>query len=98
MADKKVNVPALRDAAKKLAAPDGPIAYLANAAKKLEEAKLSSTAFTLIGMATVRAHNEAAQKHHDNVQGGADLMRRASEQLTQVADNWAKSDQPWVIK
>jgi hypothetical protein len=49
-------------------------------------------------MATVRAHNEAAQKHHDNVQGGADLMRRASEQLTQVADNWAKSDQPWVIK
>jgi hypothetical protein len=98
VADKKVNVPALRDAAKKLAAPDGPIAYLENAAKKLQDAKLSSMAFTILGMATVRAHNEAAQKHHDNVQGGTELMRKASEQLTKVADNWAKSDQPWVVK
>lgn len=98
MAEKKVDIDAIRGVAKKFEAANGPAAYLRNAAQKLEDAKLSHGALTLIGDSTVDAHNEAAEQHRDNLATGADHMSRVAQALYAVAANWEKSDQPWVVK
>lgn len=99
MADKKVVDPAaIRDVAKKMAADDGPRAFLKNAAKKLEDAKLPSGALTFLGGDAVQAHNNAAEKHRDNLATGAEHLKKIAEALNGIAANWEKSDQPWVVK
>jgi len=93
-----VDVEAIRKAGRRLAAADGPIAYLQNARERLDGVKLSSTALTILGMSTVTAHNASVDGHLDNLRTGIDHLRRAAEQLEQAAKNWEKSDQPWVVK
>jgi hypothetical protein len=98
MGEKVVEPAAIRDVAKKIAAEDGPGTFLRNAAKKLEDAKLSGGALTFLGGSTVRAHNAAAEKHRENLATGADHLKKVAEALNAVAGNWEKSDQPWVVK
>lgn len=93
-----VDVDAIRKASKKLDAPDGPIQYLRNVQKLLENVKLSSMALTIFGGATVAAHNASVDGHLNNVKTGIDHLHKAAEQLEQAAKNWEKSDQPWVVK
>ncbi|WP_229402642.1 hypothetical protein [Micromonospora okii] len=94
----KVDVDAIRKAAQRLDAADGPIQYLRNVQALLEDVKLPSGALTLFGGPTVAAHNDAVDGHLDNVKKGVEHLRRAAEQLEQTAKNWEKSDQPWVVK
>jgi len=99
MGDKKVVEPAaIRDVAKKLRADDGPRSYLLNAAKKLADAKMPGGALTILGHATVEAHNNAAEKHRDNLATGAAHLTKMADALDAVAANWEKSDQPWVVR
>lgn len=93
-----VDVDAIRTAARRLDAPDGPIQYLRNVQSLLEQVTLSPGALSLFGHGTVAAHNAAVDGHVDNVRTGAAHLHRAAEQLERSARNWEKSDQPWVVR
>ena len=62
-----VDVDAIRKAGQKLAAADGPMAYLRNAQRALEGVKLSGMSMTLLGLSAVSAHNDAVDGHLDNL-------------------------------
>ena len=94
----KVDIDAIRKAARMLAAEDGPAAYLRNVQDLLSDNKLPSGSLTFFGGHTVTAHNESVDGHLDNVKSGAQHLKNAAEQLEQAAKNWEKSDQPWVVK
>ncbi|MGK5518779.1 hypothetical protein ACSNN9_05420 [Micromonospora sp. URMC 107] len=93
-----VDVGAIRDAAKKLAAEDGPKAFLRNAKEKLDEVKLSGMSMTILGIGAVGRHNAVIDEHVDNLSKGVEHLQRAADNLQQTASNWEKSDQPWVVK
>jgi uncharacterized protein YukE len=93
-----VDPEAIREVAKKLGADDGPRMYLLNAAKELADAKLPGGALTFLGGDAVDAHNEAANKHRQNLEKGAEHLTKMAKALNGVAANWEKSDQPWVVK
>ncbi|MEH0970354.1 hypothetical protein V6U77_04350 [Micromonospora sp. CPCC 205546] len=93
-----VDVGAIRGAGKKLAAEDGPKAFLRNAKEKLDEVKLSGMSMTVLGIGTVGRHNAVIDEHVDNLSKGIEHLQRAADNLEQTASNWEKSDQPWVVK
>jgi hypothetical protein len=93
-----VKVEAIRKAGQKLKAEDGPITYLRNVQKLLEDVKLSTMALTLLGIPTVGSHNDSVDGHLDNIKGGIEHLGAAAGQLEQAAKNWERSDQPWVVK
>ncbi|SCG18716.1 hypothetical protein GA0070610_5067 [Micromonospora echinofusca] len=93
-----VDVGAIRDASKKLAAEDGPKAFLRNAKEKLDEVKLSSLSMTILGIGAVGRHNAVIDEHVDNLSKGVEHLQKAADNLQQTASNWEKSDQPWVVK
>ncbi len=98
MADPQVNPDGIRSAAKALVADGGPITYLQNAEATLAKAHLSGTALSLFGMGTVSAHNEALRVHDENIKSGIQRLHDAARTLSQTADHWEKSDEPWVVK
>jgi hypothetical protein len=98
MPDIVVNVAALRAAAKALVEEGGPITFLQNAQAKLADAPIGTMALTVLGIGTAQAHDEAAHVHADNLKGGITHLQEAADKLRTSADNWAKSDQPWVVK
>ncbi len=98
MADVHVNVAGIRAAAKALAGEGGPITFLENAQATLEKARLQPWTLTVFGNSTVSAHNDALDVHENNLKGGIQRLRDAAAQLNKTADNWAKSDEPWVVK
>ncbi|MEU6072897.1 hypothetical protein [Micromonospora sp. NPDC047074] len=94
----KVDVGAIEGAAKKLAAEDGPKAFLRNAKEKLDQVKLSGMCMTLLGIGTVNRHNAVIDEHVDNLTTGIEHLQKAADNLKKTAANWEKSDQPWVVK
>jgi hypothetical protein len=99
MADRVVEPAALRKAAAELIEARGAITFLENAKAVLDEiAGLSGVALTVLGSSTVDSHNAVARVHRDNIAGGIEHLRKVSENLKLTADNWEKSDQPWVVR
>jgi len=98
VADVHVDVAGIRAAAGALAAEGGPITFLENAQAVLEKARLSGSTLTMFGGSTVDANNAALDVHENNVKGGIQRLREAAAQLGRTAENWAKSDEPWVVK
>ena len=94
----KVDVDAIRGAATKMEAADGPIQYLRNAQQLLEGVKLPSGALTMFGGSTVAAHNGSVDGHLANLRSGIVHLQTAAANLEQSAKNWERSDQPWVVK
>ncbi|WP_433389419.1 hypothetical protein [Micromonospora sp. KLBMP9576] len=93
-----VDVGAIRGAAKKLAAEDGPKAFLRNAKEKLDEVQLSGLSMTVLGISAVSRHNAVIDEHVDNLRTGIEHLQKAADNLEKTAANWEKSDQPWVVK
>ncbi|MFG3697732.1 hypothetical protein ACGF5C_07400 [Micromonospora sp. NPDC047620] len=93
-----VDVGAIKGAAKKLAAEDGPKAFLRNAKEKLDEVRLSSWSMTFLGLGAVSRHNAVIDEHVDNLSKGVEHLQKAADNLEKTASNWEKSDQPWVVK
>ncbi|MEV6525461.1 hypothetical protein AB0M43_26260 [Longispora sp. NPDC051575] len=94
-----VDVPGLRKAAEKLTSEDGgPIVSLMNTQTAIEETRLSGLTLSVFGSGAVAAHNQALERHLQNVKGGIEKVREIATKLNAVADNWAKSDQDWVVK
>jgi len=93
-----VDVDAIRGASKKLAAEDGPKAFLRNAKEKLDEVKLSGLSMTILGIGAVGRHNAVIDEHVDNLTSGIEHLQKAASNLDKTASNWEKSDQPWVVK
>jgi len=93
-----VDVEAIRKAATMMGADDGPIAFLRNVQTLLEDVPLDSMSLTLLGVGVVGRHNASVDGHLANIKGGIEHLKTASEKLGQAADNWERSDQPWVVK
>jgi hypothetical protein len=98
MAEKKVDPEAIRALAKEFKKEDGPIVLLRGAKRALDEAELGALAMGLVGIHARNQHEEARKTHVQNLAKGIEGFTSLGNKLETVANNWKKSDKPWVVK